>query len=833
MLAANFFVKLLAWFFISALDWVAYMMLSISYTIFYAVSQLDIFGTKGGTNIYSGISSRLYSAISIVMIFVFAYFLIMMIIDPDGGQKKASSQMVKDVVLSIVLVIVLPTLFGYMSLFQKHVLTNNTIGAIILGGSGTIDKDPGKQISMIVFTAFFHPQGTMYSDYFKNDGTLKDHDTAMSTCKSGGGAEEGATSTDEEVCEAWVSGLEEWYNSKSWGIGSISGKAKLRDTVGDEGGMEYIWILSTVAGIAVAYFFFSYTLDVGTRAVKLGFLQLIAPIPVMLKMFPQTKKTFDTWFQEIKKSYLEIFFRLAIIFFIVELCTMVPDFIGTIFDSNNGVEGNFLIKAIATVCLILGLLKFAKEAPGLLKTIFSSSTGLLAGLDWKPGVKRRISENEYAMKGMSAVGGAVGGAVGSFRMARRNYLKNSDVQGDDPWASAAAIGHGLGAGIRGVVSGAKTGVKNTPQEFNAKNMAGTFNSGATGGQAAYVKHENSKWVNFTKAKKDAQNNGTNVGSEVISQWWNNGPSNIAENIVDNVKAENALLTGQSVNSSAATATIDKATKYISDMLGWTKSDTEAIKNAKSELEKKVLSEGRTVRGDQVITQNGGEDVGYDEAAYLAACQSRGVSATYDMAAYERECKRLNNGKDVKNAAGWYYNPATKAYDQNFKPSDYINSRASERYNVSKGDYESSYNPEEHFRKHAISLADAKKMFTNMENEEIRKAFNDKYKDGRATMAATLREQLSKEIGNIGSEALGELNKSIAQKTGGRSTTVDDFLKHLSDKNATLELGDIEALKTVKSRLEQQGKNLSIQAQIQQQARQNGAGANKGGDKPKS
>ena len=36
-----------------------------------------------------------------------------------------------------------------------------------------------------------------------------------------------------------------------------------------------------------------------------------------------------------------------------------------------GVKGDFLVKAITMVVLILGLLKFAKEAPELFKSLFS------------------------------------------------------------------------------------------------------------------------------------------------------------------------------------------------------------------------------------------------------------------------------------------------------------------------------------------------------------------------------------------------------------------------------------------------------------------------------
>ncbi len=788
MLGANFLIKALAWIFIAALDKVAYFLLAAAYTIFLAVSQLDIFSTEAGGTIYNEICARFYSALSIIMIFVFAYFLIMMIVDPDGGQKKASTQLVKDVVLSIVLVIVLPTIFGYMSLFQKHVLTNNTIGALIIGGNGTIADNPGKQISMIVFTAFFHPQGTMYSDYFGNDGKMIDHDAALSVCKGphdiGNKDSSGNTvevSTDDDVCEAWVEGLESWENSTGWGIDAISGRAKLRDTVGDEGGMEYLWILSTAAAVAVAYFFFSYTLDVGTRAVKLGFLQLIAPVPVMLKMFPQTKKTFDTWFAEIKKCYLDIFIRLAVIFFIVKLCTMVPAFLSAIFGSTSTVEGNFLIKAIATVCLILGLLKFAKEAPGLMKTIFSSSTGLFAGIDFKPGVKRRISENEYAMKGMSTVTGAVGGAIGTGVMAYRNYLKKSDVQGNgDDRAKFGAALHTVLSIPRGIVSGGRRGFENTPQEFGLKNMGGTFNQGASGGQASYIHHDNSKVFDVVKAKKAAEANGTSLAHELKEQGIERGWEPKKEAVTDAVKSEYAVLIGESANSQAAVTTINTATSTIDNIINLTSSTTKPYDEAYEGLRKKILS---------------GEEVTYNGKVYTT------TGGGYSQKAYEEDCKKA--GKAMVD------------------PTD-----PNKKYNPVTGRYEVGYNPATAAKYQTASLKDLEKIFTDQKNAKAAETLKDKYREGTATYAATLREQLSKEIGNLGSDTVAKLTAEIRSKTGDQSATLDSFLKDLSDKNSPVTADKVAALKSVKSTLDQRSKNISIQAQLQQQAKQNGAGSNK-------
>ncbi|MDE5630170.1 MAG: hypothetical protein K2I70_01070 [Bacilli bacterium] len=105
LIANNWFINILAAFFISLLDTVAYTLLAAGYNIFYAVSQIDIFGTPGGESVYEEITTKIYTALSVVMVFVFAYYLIMMIVDPDGGKGKTTSALVKETIIAFITVI--------------------------------------------------------------------------------------------------------------------------------------------------------------------------------------------------------------------------------------------------------------------------------------------------------------------------------------------------------------------------------------------------------------------------------------------------------------------------------------------------------------------------------------------------------------------------------------------------------------------------------------------------------------------------------------------------------------------------------------------------------
>ncbi len=769
LIANNWFINIIAAFFISLLDSVAYLLLAAGYNIFYAVSQIDIFGTPGGHSVYEEITTRIYSAISIVMVFVFAYYLIMMIVDPDGGSGKTTSSLVKETVIAFITVIILPTIFSYMSLFQTHVITNNTIGNLVLGtGGSSSDVDYGKQVSLIVFTSFYHPEGTAYADYFNNDGSYIGHDAAISTCTNGG--------ANSEICEAWTTGLEEWQNDPGIGaIDKISKKSKLYNATNDEGGMYYMWIITTVVGVIAAWFFFSYAIDVGTRCVKLAFLQLIAPVPVLLKIFPQGKKTFDSWFAEIKKSYLEIFLRLAIIFFIVKLCSMVPTFISAVLDSNNGIKGGIMIKALATVCLILGLLKFAKDAPQLFKTIFASGGGLFAGLDWKPGMKRRVAENEYAMKGMGLATGLATGAAGAAIMAGRNAYRSTDIEGGldraKGWGKAGLAGiRALG---RGAINGAKGGLKNAPTELSGKAFVNAATGGVNAGQAAEIKAANNReqYGGILHPIRNISTHANEFGDEFTEGWHNIGKT----------------LRGEKLNN-AAVETIKKATDNMEAVIKL--KDVTNIDNAMKKLEEEIRTKGFVKYGDKYYSLNGENvDVGDGKSNI--------------------ENHKARYGAAAVNADGHYFNPATGEYDHNYNPKNDPTFNSKKIVNTG-------------------NLKALKDIFNAQKNQELADTINKSYREGAATYMANVSKQLSKELGNLGAANIAKINEKIA--SGGLTftdshgdvkqvTNIDDFLSKLSNINDNVTEQDIKVLKDVKTTMSDISKNIVIAEQVKKDSNQ--------------
>jgi len=107
----------------------------------------------------------------------------------------------------------------------------------------------------------------------------------------------------------------------------------------------------------------------------LAYLQIIAPVPI-LSYISDPDGSFKKWLKQCTTTFLDLFLRLAIIYFAV---TMIGEVInqfsraeGVIFDST-GLPANTFTALLVKIFIILGLLIFAKRVPELLKDLISKS----------------------------------------------------------------------------------------------------------------------------------------------------------------------------------------------------------------------------------------------------------------------------------------------------------------------------------------------------------------------------------------------------------------------------------------------------------------------------
>lgn len=430
-----------------SIDTLIYNFTSMSYRVFSLVSGVSLFD-ENGNSIIETITNRIYVILGVVMLFVLAYEVLKAIADPDkltASDDMSIKGIAKNSIIALAILAFLPVIFKYMAVLQNNIVKQNVIGNIILGSTTGTDEDyldvAGVRISISIFSTFFHPTNedmTSCQDLI-NDYAPKDYDGTSELDVD----DLDVDSDDEdrvEMCAAYINAKNKAERNKKFKY--FSKDDTLKDKVTDETVMDYSPLLGAVAGAIACYMFLSYAIDAGKRVAKLAFYEIIAPIPIICKIFKP--EIFKKWLKDITQTYLELFLRLAIVFFVVYLISIIPDL--DLFHRGDH-TGGFIVVTFANCIIILGLLGFAKEAPKLIEDLLQIKIGEL-------GIKKKLRENEYAQRALGMGAGAVMGGVGRFRE-RYNLEKNNN---DVKHKFGRGVLSGLAGAAGGVLGGARRGL---------------------------------------------------------------------------------------------------------------------------------------------------------------------------------------------------------------------------------------------------------------------------------------------------------------------------------------------------------------------------------------
>ncbi len=457
-----------------SLNGLVYGTITLLYRVFVAIANVNLFDK----DIFNKFTERMYLVVGIAMLFIFAYNLVLMIINPED--KKSTGQMtklVKETIISLVLVVLLPTMFNYMAIFQKNILDSQIITKIIFGNGIDLSTDDCNKYENVksdvvtsnkslvdacdeykdlspsikgaytltptLFTAFLYPNNFSINqcrNYLLNgENTIESSD-------------------EKELCENYYVGF---LMSNFTGNINYLFNSGITNTLkkNSQETLSFNYLLAFVAGIIAIIMFASYTIMIGVRVAKLGFLELIAPIPVMMRIIPKQKEAlFDKWVKELKNTYLDIFIRMIIINFALYAVSLVP---GVIDQLSGAGDDNQAVVLLAKAVVILGILQFAKETPTLIKEFFGSSGrfSIKGGFDqWKSAASKPLG------LGAAAIGSGILGASRNF------YSKGDwkDLSTKEKFGAIKSGVAGLGSGlVRGAYAGYKNGVTKSKDTINS------------------------------------------------------------------------------------------------------------------------------------------------------------------------------------------------------------------------------------------------------------------------------------------------------------------------------------------------------------------------------
>ena len=178
-------------------------------------------------------------------------------------------------------------------------------------------------------------------------------------------------------------------------------------------------------------------MDLATRAVKLLFLQIISPIPIISNMdMGKGQDIFKKWGKECINTYLTVFIRLIAINFAVFMIVLLKGDYKSLFTNNIWLN----------IFLIIGCLMFAKQVPHLIEEFLGIK---LNGLSLHP-LKKFQEQALFGKQITGVAGGLVAGTGAGLLAAGSNVI--APGAGGRLLGSAAGFTSSFG---RGVVSGFK------------------------------------------------------------------------------------------------------------------------------------------------------------------------------------------------------------------------------------------------------------------------------------------------------------------------------------------------------------------------------------------
>lgn len=405
------FLKLY-YFMLLTIDSVVFWFIKLISQVFFLVVDTNMEG-QAITAKMNELMDRIYIILGVGMLFFVAYKIICLMTDPDKISNDGADSMqgiVKNVVLSVIMLSLIPTAFNYLMQFQSRVVSTNVIGSIILGTSNDSSDDnnvrkAGAKVALSIYSSFYYPvdeNGKIYT-YYECGGRYPEKANIPS----------GAP----DICETYVTKYDDAMNSE--GIKEFILDEDLNQALVD-GKMEHVLIIPVLAGAYAVWLYLLFTLDIATRAIKLIFYRLIAPIPVMMRITKPVGGAFTKWINDVIKTYLSLFIRLIIINFSLFTINIIASLdLKELFPSFG--SATWLAVLLARVAVLLGILQFAKDAPKMVEELFG-----VEHIDTSvAGMKNRLNENEYA-KRAAVAGGALG--LGGARRAWNAYqsVKNKD-----------------------------------------------------------------------------------------------------------------------------------------------------------------------------------------------------------------------------------------------------------------------------------------------------------------------------------------------------------------------------------------------------------------------
>ncbi len=495
---------------LSVFDRIVYGLIEVFYTAFNLIAKTRVFQS----GVIEQFATRVYVFLALIMLFKISFSIIQYIINPDNftNNEKGIGKLIQNIIIVMLLVVITPTIFEQAYNLQRIVLKENIVGQIILGKSQSNminDEDVHRTMSFSVLSAFLKPNE-------KEIPALSSDDFGNTVCTMNG--QEYAMPTIEEIKRNGASGIG-YINDNLGFVKCMNNLSTQQANIIDDNkeshpgigmGATYVWaqqkqdyqllinlitakyvddpdiylfqytyVISTIAGGFIAWIFLIFCFDVAVRSVKLGFLQIIAPIPIISYVDPKSSKSgmFQKWMRSCLSTYADLFIRLIAIYFAIYIIKIVSDSSQLSYWYGDG-EPN----AIIHVFIIVGALMFAKQVPKLIEDI----TGIKLSGKFELNPLKKIGESPFAAATIGGIGAMAGGAAANLYNGIREGRGIHRTIGSTLGGATSGFFRGIHAGVTGrgkgnVLKAAGYGLKGTVDARNLRTSRQLAGDGGPGG----------------------------------------------------------------------------------------------------------------------------------------------------------------------------------------------------------------------------------------------------------------------------------------------------------------------------------------------------------------
>lgn len=388
-----------------------YSLIVFLYNLFFAISSAKVFKAEDFEKLFDTIASIL----GIVMLFFVTFSLFKMLFEPNmrGESAKSGKQLATDIITTIIMLVIVSTVFSTAKEFQNAVLTDEVIPKIFfpdsVGGSDgtTADekdvnmKTAGNFLAATLLKAFYLPK---LKEGLSSQATLNYTDTL--TFEEG----EGGTIINPMKFEDIYKRVE--LEGPEF-LGTL-------DCPGIKDGVTFFWPLLFISCLFVIWALFVYSMDMAIRVVKLVFYQLIAPIPIALRIIPKQKEVFKKWLKNTVSTYADVFVRLIIIMFVVYMLRIIAgaDFTTMWTDLEDSERPGPVTIEFAKILILLGVVWFLFLLPKIIADIFGTASGEDLGLGLG-----KVRKRAHEVRGVAT---PLAGAKAGLNQFKENYAKSRE-----------------------------------------------------------------------------------------------------------------------------------------------------------------------------------------------------------------------------------------------------------------------------------------------------------------------------------------------------------------------------------------------------------------------